>query len=360
MNVFQRRRAKLWQALRDEPVDAVWVTSPVARRYFSGFTGSAGYLLLTPDQGWLVTDFRYLEQAGMEAPDLTVMRQQRAVLRQWADWLPGSPPYRVGFEADHVTVAQWRPLENPDFRWHPVDDALANVRMVKSADEIEAIRKACQIAGQALGRVMPAILPGISERDIARRLWQEMLTGGADGLAFDLIVASGERGALPHGHPTDRRLKAGDMVTIDFGAVWAGYHSDETVTWAIGSTGPDRERQRTIYDIVLMAQKQAIDAVRPGVSFDHIDQIARSVIEAHGYGAYFGHGVGHGVGLAVHEAPWVNRGRPTCLEPGMVITVEPGIYLPEWGGVRLEDTLAVTETGAERLTWFEKTWTEVG
>lgn len=349
------------QALTD--CQAFLVYSPENRRYLSGFSGSSAYLLVTRESRWLFTDFRYTEQAAQEAQDYQVIRHGPDALRFVVEQAKKAHLDRIGYEAHKMTVRELELLgqAGPDIQWIPTSTVVEKVRMTKSPDEIEAIREAARIAGSALERTLPFIRPGVRELDIALELEIHMRRLGAERLAFDTIVASGARGSLPHGHPTDKRIQDGDLVTIDFGAYLNGYNSDETVTLAVGADGVNRERLRQIYDIVFLAQKTGIEAIGPGVSAASVDLASRRVIEERGYGAEFGHSTGHGVGLEVHELPWVAPKPPLdyLLAPGMVVTVEPGIYLPGIGGVRLEDTLVVTETGSERLTTINKTWQQI-
>lgn len=359
------RIARLWAGADGAQLDAQLVFSPENRRYLSGFSGSSGFLLVgrERDQRWLFTDFRYTEQAEAEAPGYEVVRHGREVFGQIGEVARRHGMTRIGVEAHKVTVEQLRAMREqaPDIEWRETAGVVERVRMVKSAEEIGHIRRAAAIAGEALTRVLADLAPGQTEEDVALALQCAMLRAGAERLAFDTIVASGPRGSLPHGHPTPKPLQAGELVTIDFGAFINGYNSDETVTVAIGggdAAGRDWGRLRAMYDIVYAAQAAGIEAIRPGVRASEIDRIARAVITDGGYGPEFGHSTGHGVGLEVHELPYVATNPPVdyVLEAGMVITVEPGIYLPGVGGVRLEDTLAVTGDGCERLTGVAKAW----
>ncbi|MDA8195328.1 MAG: Xaa-Pro peptidase family protein [Thermaerobacter sp.] len=347
-----------------QELDGILISDPANRRYLSGFTGSNGYLLVTRGQRWLVTDFRYVEQAGRQSPDFGVVRYQGNVWATVADILRGAGIHAMGFEAGSLTVEQWTGLAAScrEMAWTGLGPVVETVRMVKDSQEIAWLKRAAETADDALDAVRAMIRPGVSERAIALELELAMRRAGAERLAFSTIVASGPRGALPHAEPGDRRLTAGDLVIIDFGATVNGYHSDQTVTYAIGPTGPERARQRQIYDIVWEAQARGLAVVRPGVTAAEIDRACRSVIERAGYGAAFGHASGHGIGLAVHEPPILRDGvsPETMCEPGMVITVEPGIYLPGVGGVRLEDTVVVTAGGAERVTRADKAWQELG
>jgi Xaa-Pro aminopeptidase len=239
----------------------------------------------------------------------------------------------------------------PDVELQPLGAALDDLRVIKSMDELQLLARCSEIASEALLGVLASIKPGAREREVALALEFAMRRTGADDKSFDFIVASGPRGALPHGKAGDKVIQAGELVTIDFGAVYAGYHSDETVTVAVGT--PD-SRQMEIYTTVKDAHDKAMEAVRPGIGLKELDGVARQFIEERGYGAYFGHGLGHGVGLEVHEKPTVSFRSDQTAEEGMVFTIEPGIYIPGWGGVRIEDTVVVTMDGCRPLSKVPK------
>jgi Xaa-Pro aminopeptidase len=260
---------------------------------------------------------------------------------------------KIGFDAEQTTVSFLKAVTAalPGVEWLPIGSELDDLRVIKSADELQLLAKSAAIASQALVGVLDSIRPGVSERDVALALEFAMKRAGADEKSFDFIVASGPRGALAHGKASDKLIQAGELVTIDFGAVYRGYHSDETVTIAVGA--PD-SRQKEIYSIVKDAHDKALEAVKPGVTLKELDDLARGFIDGKGYGNFFGHGLGHGVGLEVHEEPVVSfRSKQTALE-GMVFTIEPGIYIPDWGGVRIEDTVVVTHDSCRTLTKVPK------
>jgi Xaa-Pro aminopeptidase len=338
-----------------DTIDGWIVASESNRRYLSGFTGSSAALVIAPGRRFLVTDFRYLEQAAREAPAYTVVRHGPGMWRDVVELLRREGFRRVGLEAEHTTMAVHAALSElaPEIEWVGEKGRVEALRVVKDAEEVAALAEAARIASAALERTLAKIRPGISELEVAVELEWQMRQLGSEGLSFDTIVASGPRGSLPHGRPGRRTIAAGDLVTVDFGATFHGYHSDETVTVAVGDPGGEARR---VYDLVARAQAAGIEAVRPGVLASEVDRAARQIIETEGFGAYFGHSTGHGVGLEVHEAPWAapRPGTDYRLEAGMTVTVEPGIYLPERLGVRLEDTLVVTAEGRRRLTGVDK------
>ncbi|PZN13494.1 MAG: Xaa-Pro dipeptidase [Bacillota bacterium] len=349
------RLERLRRRMAEENLEGLLVGSPANRRYLSGFTGSSGWLLITADRAELWTDFRYLEQAAAQAPGFEIVRHEPDVYRHLGRRIQELGLGRLGFERDHLTYAQWERLRGalPEkVEMVAVGGWIEELRRIKDPAEIAAIRQAARIADEALLEVLADLRPGVTEREVALQLEFAMRRRGAEGVSFDLIVASGPRSALPHGTASDRVIEAGDFVTIDYGALYGGYASDCTRTVVVGPAG---ERQRRIYDIVLEAQRRALAAVRPGATGAEVDRAARAVIEEAGYGDHFGHATGHGVGLEVHEGPRLAaNGRDDVLAPGMVVTVEPGIYLPGWGGVRIEDLVVVTENGGEILTRVTK------
>ena len=321
-------------------------------RYLVGFTGSDGVLVLSAADGWFLTDSRYTVQASLETAGVKI-REYRGKAEGIVGLLKETKTVRVGIEAEHTTVAFFRILAEalPGVELVPIGGELDDLRMVKDDGERQLLGRCAELASAAFIDILEYIRPGAVERDIAITLEFAMKKAGADEKSFDFIVASGTRGALPHGRAGDRVIGRNEFVTIDFGAQYQGYHSDETVTVAVGA--PD-SRQLEIYGIVKDAHDRAMEAVRPGVSLRDLDNKARGYIEGKGYGKYFGHGLGHGVGLEVHEKPVVSFRSEGLVEEGMVFTIEPGIYIPDWGGVRIEDTVLVTGDGCLPLTKVSK------
>jgi Xaa-Pro aminopeptidase len=321
-------------------------------RYLTGFTGSDGALVLGRDKGWFLTDSRYTTQASLEVTGVEVV-EYRLKKEGLAALLTAELINKAGFEAEHTTVSFSQTLHEtlPEVDFIPVGIELDDLRLIKGADELRLLAESAAISSQAFLGIMEMIKPGVREREIALELEFAMKRGGAEEKSFDFIVASGPRGALPHGKAGDRAIQSGELVTIDFGAVYGGYHSDETVTVSVGS--PD-SLQRQIYSIVRDAHDKALEAVKPGIALKELDGIARGFIEEKGYANFFGHGLGHGLGLEVHEKPTVSFRSEQVAEEGMVFTIEPGIYIPDWGGVRIEDTVVVTRDGWQMLTRVPK------
>ncbi len=341
--------------MRGARCDAILITCIENIRYLTGFTGSSGVLLVTGGGGVFFTDSRYTEQAAKEVKGFEVREYKKRVTEIAAEIIEAGLK-RVGFEDSNLTYQGYRELgrELKGVRLAPLKDKLGSLRSVKSDEELRLISRAANIAYKAFEKLAPSVRPGKREDDLAVELEYLIRKGGAEGLSFDVIVASGSRSALPHGRPGSKLIKKGDPVVIDFGARYKGYHSDETVTVFAGKTS---KRLAEIYQIVKDAHDRAIDAVRPGVRLVDIDSAARGFIVKAGYGKYFGHGTGHGVGLNVHEWPSISPNSKGVAEEGMVFTIEPGIYLPKIGGVRIEDMVVVTKDGCRVLTKIPKEMT---
>ncbi|MBS9532164.1 aminopeptidase P family protein [Mycobacterium sp. M1] len=358
------RRARLRAAITAADLDAILVTDLVNVRYLSGFTGSAGALLVYADDRptVLATDGRYRTQAARQAPDLSVLIE-RAGASRLAAGAAESGVRRLGFEADVVTVDAFDTLSAAAEGVNLVRAAgsVEALRETKDAGEVALLRLACEAADAALTDLLArgGLRPGRTEREVRRELESLMLDHGADAASFETIVATGANSAVPHHRPTDAVLTAGDLVKIDFGALVAGYHSDMTRTFVLGSPA---DWQREIYQVVADAQSAGRAALEPGADLRAVDAAAREVIAAAGYAETFSHGLGHGVGLRIHEAPGINATAAGTLLAGAVVTVEPGVYLPERGGVRIEDTLVVADTPGqtpELLTRFPRELTIV-
>ncbi len=333
-------------------VDALLVLKTENRRYVTGFTGTAGLAFVTVGEALLAVDFRYEQQAALQAPTCQVLRGGADPVVALVEAVRAREVRRIGFESEFVPYAQVERLREKlaPAELVPLPD-VDRIRWVKDAEEIAAISQAAEIADAAFAYILDILRPGRTEREAAVELEVYMRRSGAERISFESVLASGPRSAFPHGRATDRVMAVGDLVTLDFGAVYEGYASDLTRTIVLGM--PD-DRQRQVYQVVLEAQQRALAALRPGVSGRQVDEVGRSVIAAAGFGEAFGHALGHGLGLDVHEGPRLSPRDDTVLEPGMVLTVEPGIYLPGWGGVRIEDDVVVTAHGGRVLTHAPK------
>lgn len=346
------RLDRVRELLRANDLGGILVADLLNVRYLCGFTGSNGLLLVLPERAVFFTDSRYTLQAGEETGGVEVVEVQELDSAAAARALE-TGVQRLGVEERGLSVARWRKLGGAMGTAQLVDvgAALDGLRRRKEDGELDQLRAAARLAEEALRRVLPLVKPGSSEQAIALAFHFEALRLGADALSFDTIVAAGPRGALPHAKPGARPLAAGDLVIVDFGVRLAGYCSDQTVTLPLGTVEPEA---RTVYDVVLRAQREALAASVPGIVLAEVDRAAREVIASAGYAERFGHGTGHGVGLAVHEAPTVGSRATEVAEEAMVFTVEPGIYLPGRFGVRLEDTVVLRASGAELLTSVPK------
>ena len=347
---------RLQALLSENNWDALLLTSPAGRRYATGFTSSAGMVLVTRDAGFLYTDSRYIEAARARAAGFTVelIEREQKYQEQVGARLSAYGVRTLGFEQGVMTVSQFRTLGKawPDAAFCPAQSALNALRMVKTDEEIARMRAAQHVAETAYNALLPMIRTGLTEKQVRAELIYQMYLAGADGLSFDPIVVSGPNTALPHGEATGRVLQPGDFLLMDFGVIFQGYCSDTTRTAALGHV---TEEMRRVYDVVLCAQLAGIAAARAGVMGAGIHKAAADVIADAGYGAYFGHGFGHGIGLEVHEsggaAPSAAK---TPLPAGTVLSAEPGIYLPGRFGVRIEDVIVLRENGCENLTGLSK------
>ncbi len=345
------RLQKLRQKITEKEIDGFFVSQPENRYYLSGFDGSAGYLLITPQNAVLATDFRYTEQAKAQAPEYQIFQ----ITGSTSGWFPRliseAKLSRLGFEAAHITFALYRELSEilnkvqSNIKLVPTDGLVESLRAVKEPEEIQLISQAAEITDRAFEYIKNEIHPGMTEKEVAWEIERFMRENGSQTLPFDIIVASGPNSALPHAKPSQRQISPGEPVVIDIGARCGGYSSDLTRTICLGT--PDNTFKK-VYDTVLGAQLTAIAIIKEGMSGGEADSLARVVIEESGHGDAFGHGLGHGVGLAVHEQPRLGPNSTELLASGMVFSIEPGIYLIGWGGVRIED-LVVLENGKIRV-----------
>jgi Xaa-Pro aminopeptidase len=346
--IHAERRGRAQQLVRELGADAVLITVRQNVRYLTGLASSNAALLLPADgAGVLATDSRYALAAERDAPDLELLTE-RFIEGKLAAEAARRGVTVLAFEAHEMTVERHAEVaaRAEGVTTVPFGRKIEELRMVKDSAELELLATACRLSSQALADVLPEIRPGLSERTLASLLDYRMSQLGADRPAFDTIVASGPNGAIPHHAPTDRPLRRGDLVTMDFGALYRGYHADMTRTVAVGEPAG---WQRDVYELVAEAQRAGIEAVEVGAETGGVDAAARDVIEAAGYAGYFQHGVGHGVGLEIHEAPMLGYGRTGKLADRVPVTVEPGVYLPGKGGVRIEDVLVVSAGGGARI-----------
>lgn len=350
-----RKTEKIKGLLAQEGLDAILTADPYNMRYLSGFRGGCGYLFLTKEKRVLLTDSRYTTQAreeteGFEILEVSGQRPYEACLKELCAQENISS---LGFEDTFMTYFQVEKLRKeigvPE--WRALGEKLNNLRIIKSPEELERIRRAEAIGDEAFSYILGELRPGMTETEAALLLEGAMRKKGAEGLSFDTIVASGLHSAMPHAIPGEKRIEDGDFVTMDFGCVYQGYCSDMTRTVVMGKAS---RKQRELYQVVLEAQEKALELICAGRTGSEVDEAARGHIRAAGYGDYFGHGLGHSLGLFIHEEPRLSPKEGRVLEPGMVMTVEPGIYLPGFGGVRIEDLVEIKKDGFENYTHSEK------
>jgi len=351
-----KRVAGLREKLEAKGLSAMLIGSPINRRYLTGFTGSAGYVLITKEQSYLLTDFRYMTQAPQQATGFKVIEHGAKVMDTVKELLQSEGIASLGFEQDHVTYGVYSGYTEQltPISLVPVSGLVEELRIIKDAEELKIMQRAADLADETFSHVLTLLKAGKTEREIDLEMEMFMRSRGATSSSFDTIVASGERSALPHGVASDRVIQGNEFVTFDFGALLDGYCSDLTRTVALGSPDP---KLKEIYDIVLEAQLHALAHIKPGMTGREADALARDIITRYGYGEYFGHSTGHGLGMEVHESPRLSKASDDILKPGMVVTVEPGIYLPGLGGVRIEDDIVITETGIQILTSSSKDYT---
>ena len=349
MNNLKRLRA----FLEAEKVDGIFIKGDSSIRYFTGFTGGESLLYVDAGRQVIITDSRYTLQVQQEAPECELVEHHRGFWPEAAK-LPTSR--NLALDGDYFSYTEQQALAAalPDVSWKNVN--LVALRQVKLPEEMQKIRRAIAISGEAFEQLLPHIRAGRTEMDLAAELEYNMKKLGSEKPSFDTIAASGVRSALPHGKASGKVVEKGDFLTFDFGAVFEGYCSDITRTVVIGKAAP---WQKEIYDVVLRANLLGEEVLRPGLTGIEVDGRVRDYISSRGYGAYFGHGLGHGVGLDIHEKPVLNKSNNAPLPAGAVVTIEPGVYLPGRGGVRIEDTVLVTGTGCEKLTSVDKALKEL-
>ena len=352
---WKNRIANLRQALVEKNIDAILISQPENRYYLSGFRGSNGYLVITAKDAVLATDFRYIEQAKSQAPDYDIFHITNDITNWFPTMISELNLKMLGFEERSITVATHRQLKEATkqtkFKLIPVSGVVESLRIIKEPEEIEFISKAIDISDNAVSHILEVAHVGMTEAEIAWELEKYLRENGSENLPFDVIVASGPNSALPHARPSERIINSGEPVIIDMGARCNGYSSDLSRTMCLGTPNDTFNR---VYDTVLGAQLSALAIIQEGMSGSEADSIARGIIDEAGYGNAFGHALGHGIGLAPHESPRLDPNSVEKLLSGMVFTVEPGIYLNGWGGVRIEDVVLMENSGVKVLSKAKK------
>jgi Xaa-Pro aminopeptidase len=368
VNHTVERRQRLRQAVVDEKIDALLVTNPISVNYLTRFSGDSSYLLLARDRELLVSDARFTEQIADECPGIaTHIRPTAQTLYQATAEVLAKLPYRsIGYESACLTVSEWETLREltPTVNWKGEPARVEKLRVLKDEMELAEIREAINIAERAFTALRALLQAEDTEKRLCDALEEYVRCFGGTGTCFPSIVAVGERSALPHAPPTTTKVADGSILLVDWGAAGRFYKSDLTrvlltrknSAFSRSPSAPSEAKLQEIYGVVLQAQQQALRQIRAGVPVRDVDAAARCVIGDAGFGDYFGHGLGHGLGLQVHEAPAVRPNSDAVLQPGMVVTIEPGIYLPGWGGVRIEDDVLVTSEGCEVLTHLRSEW----
>ncbi len=355
---MNNRVQKLQTYIKENGLDAIIIGSEANRMYLSGFTGSNAMLLITLNETpIIVTDFRYIEQVANQCPDFKCIDQkQKGTIGTILEKAQAMHLKKIGFEAEHVSFSLYEALQKAEgIKWIPTQGVVERFRQIKDETELEKLAKAESIGDLAFKAIVPFIekhwKDGVTESEVALEIERVMRQNGATGTSFSTIVASGAKSSLPHAVPGDEPLKKGDFVVMDFGCIYEGYCSDMTRTVVIGEAS---EKHKEIYETVLEAQKRALEGIKAGLKGKEVDAIARDYIASKGYGDYFGHGLGHSVGVEIHENPRFSMAEEQVIEEDMVMTVEPGIYLPGFGGVRIEDMVVVTKDGIKNFTHSPK------
>ncbi len=350
---YEKRLNSVRKIIESSQLDGIFFTSLETIRYLSGFTGSDGAFVTTQKESFFLTDSRYWTQAEEEVKGSRIIPYKKK-MEGISSLILELKLRRIGFESASLPFSFYRFLKEklpPEVKLISLEEEIKNIRALKDPQELALLRTAIEIASDAFFHTLGRLKEGGQEREAALEMEWFMKRKGAEALGFDIIIASGKRSAFPHGRASGKQIEKGDFILMDFGLGFQGYHSDQTRTLVCGS--PSLEQQK-IYRIVEEAHDKAIEKVRPGIPIAEVDGAAREHIRSQGYGEYFGHGTGHGIGLAVHEDPVVNGENKGLVQEGMVFTIEPGIYIPDWGGVRIEDMVLVTPHGAEVLTYLPR------
>lgn len=349
---MEARLEKFYSILKREKLNGIFLVSAPNIRYLSGYTGADSYAVVSPKGNAFITDYRYIEQAQKECKGYDVILHQapdRKMTDVTRDYCYKKGIKRLGFEKKYVSFELYETLKDKfkDLELVPVSGLVEELRAVKDDCEQDCLRKACAITDEVFKKTLDFIKPGMTEREIALEMQYLLCKSGAEDSSFDIIVAAGKNGSLPHAIPSDYNIRRGDLITMDFGALYKGFHADMTRTIVLGNPS---EKQRDVYGTVKRAQETALAEVKAGVNVKTLDEISTDIITTAGYGEYMGRGLGHGIGLMIHEEPFVSSNRDSLLEAGNVITIEPGIYIPGWGGVRIEDSVIVNKDGYEVIT----------
>jgi Xaa-Pro aminopeptidase len=345
---------KLQKLVKRDNLDCLLVTRITDIRYLTGFSGSSAKVLVFPTQSYFFTDFRYKDQSAQQVKGAKIEIGQRDPVMDFPEFKPlQKKNIKIGFQSGDLTFGMLEQLRQllPHTVFIPAEDLVGELSITKTQSEINDIKEAVKISDAAFERILNIIEPGVRENEIAAELEYQMKMLGSSNPAFDTIVASGYRSAMPHGVASDKKVEKGDFITMDFGAIYNGYHSDMTRTIVLGKA---TSKQKKVYNLVLKAQKAGCRYAKAGIMAKDLDGKVRKMIDKAGYGKYFGHGLGHGLGVVVHDKPAVSTRSETELKSNMVITIEPGVYIPDWGGVRIEDDVVIKKNKSLILNKAEK------
>ena len=342
-SIFNQRLDKLFNTINKLGYSGLYVTNLTNIRYLTGFTGSAAVLLILNEKAYFLTDGRYIQQSKDEVKNAQILIIDSNYFDTILNHkLLSSNNLTIGFESTHIVVSTHNALlkQFPNVNWESTDSIIESIASIKDQDEIDSLKRAIEITDTVFNKILPEIKEGITEKYIAAKISYLFKMHGAEGDSYESIIASGARSALPHARPTDKEFQKGDFIVMDFGALYNGYHADMTRTLLIG---PPTDKHHEIYNIVLQAQLNGINTAKAGIECAMVDYACRSIITEEGYGDLFNHSTGHGIGLEVHTLPRIHKNNSELLKTNHVITIEPGIYIPNWGGVRIEDDCLITE-----------------
>ena len=352
-NIFQNRLNKLHEYISIKNYDGMYITNSTNIRYLTGFTGSAGLLLVLDQSAYFFTDGRYIQQSKEQVQNAKITIISNSYFDELKNHNLLSSKMNIGFESEHMSFSYYETMISnfPKINWISTNSIVENLAAIKDNEEIQSLKTAIEITDEVFTKIIPEIKQGVTEKYISTKISYLFKMNGAEGDSYESIIAGGPRSALPHARPTDRKFEKGDFIVMDFGALYNGYHADMTRTLVVGKP---TNKHTEIYDIVLESQLNGINTARSGIPCSKVDNACRSIIQDHGYGDMFTHSTGHGIGLEVHTLPRVHKNNHELLKQNQVITIEPGIYIPDWGGVRIEDDCLILDSSCQPLNKSSK------
>lgn len=352
-NIFQNRLNKLHEYISIKNYDGMYITNSTNIRYLTGFTGSAGLLLVLDQSAYFFTDGRYIQQSKEQVQNAKITIISNSYFDELNNHNLLSSKMNIGFESEHMSFSYYETMISnfPKINWISTNSIVENLAAIKDNEEIQSLKTAIEITDEVFTKIIPEIKQGVTEKYISTKISYLFKMNGAEGDSYESIIAGGPRSALPHARPTDRKFEKGDFIVMDFGALYNGYHADMTRTLVVGKP---TNKHTEIYDIVLESQLNGINTARSGIPCSEVDNACRSIIKDNGYGDMFTHSTGHGIGLEVHTLPRVHKNNHELLKQNQVITIEPGIYIPDWGGVRIEDDCLILDSSCQPLNKSSK------